>query len=330
MKKLCCFSLLLMSVLCLCAQKDSSFTDGGDGVLYKIIPAASQGKLINAGGFFEFSLKQTYRDSLLYSSEDYANQVAPFDSAQIPLPLFRMFSRCHEGDSVVVKVLTDSAFRGQPIQPPFEKGQYFVSAYKIVHVFYTKSSADSAAVAQNAIADVKIRKKEEQQLAVDEYKIKALLDEKGLKAVRTPSGVYIRILQPGTGAKATPTSKVKVNYTGRTIAGKVFDSNTDPAFNHVAPYDVDIAAGGVIPGWLDALLYFSKGTKAVVYVPSPLGYGIRGRGADIGPNEIMIFDMEVVSVSGAAKKPATPKATPAKKTPVKKVQPKSKTKAGKK
>ncbi|MBK7885670.1 MAG: FKBP-type peptidyl-prolyl cis-trans isomerase [Chitinophagaceae bacterium] len=86
-----------------------------------------------------------------------------------------------------------------------------------------------------------------------------------------------------------------MNYTGKTLAGKVFDSNTDPQFQHVDPLVVNMK-GGVIRGWTDGLTLLKKGAKARFYIPSPLAYGAQGAGADIKPNEILIFDINVIDI----------------------------------
>jgi hypothetical protein len=125
----------------------------------------------------------------------------------------------------------------------------------------------------------------------------------------------------------------------------VFDSNTDPKFKHVEPYDVSVGSlSGLILGWFDGLLEMQKGTVATIYIPSALGYGVAGREPEIAPNAILVFDMAVLKVrteeemaaeaaAKASKPAATPKA-PVKKTPapakkpVAKPKPKTKT-AGK-
>lgn len=69
------------------------------------------------------------------------------------------------------------------------------------------------------------------------------------------------------------------------------------------------AINTVITGWEEGLLYLNKGCKAVLYIPSPLGFGSRGAGADIGPDEILIFDIEIISIRPAIplkKSPAKP------------------------
>jgi len=106
----------------------------------------------------------------------------------------------------------------------------------------------------------------------------------------------------GTGAQLTKNDVASVNYTGKTFdSSKVFDSNTDPAFKHVQPYDVPLGQlGGVILGWPDALLQMKRGTKATVYIPSSLAYGKDGRQPEIKGDAILVFDMEVVGVSSEA------------------------------
>jgi FKBP-type peptidyl-prolyl cis-trans isomerase FkpA len=316
MKKISCLFALCCAMNLLHAQTDTGYIQSDDGIRYKIFSAGATGDVLKAGNFFEFSFRQIYKDSLLYNSDDYANQVAPFDSAQMPKTLFNMFSKCRKGDSIVIQILTDSAFKGQQMPPLFASGQYFTSSYKIFNIFTERAAADSASKVQNAIAEQRIREKEAAQMAIDDYKIKAYLDEKGIKATRLPSGVYVQTIAPGIGKPAGANAKVKVNYTGRNLGGTTFDSNTDPAFGHVTPYEVDIAAGGVVQGWLEALPIFTKGMKATVYIPSALGYGSRGAGNDIAPNSILVFDMQVIGITSP--KAAAPKA-PVKKAPVKKV-----------
>jgi FKBP-type peptidyl-prolyl cis-trans isomerase len=58
--------------------------------------------------------------------------------------------------------------------------------------------------------------------------------------------------------------------------------------------------GGVIKGWQEALPLMKEGAKWQVYIPADLAYGPRGAGAAIGPNEALIFDIELVSVKEAA------------------------------
>jgi len=122
--------------------------------------------------------------------------------------------------------------------------------------------------------------------------IEAYLKEKGLEAQPSPYGLYYHIDRPGTGPNARPGDLVTVNYTGMLLDGKVFDSS----YSRDAPITFTLGRGQVIEGWEKGLLFFNKGAKGTIYLPSPLAYGDSGAGALIPPNAILIFDIEVVDI----------------------------------
>jgi len=57
-----------------------------------------------------------------------------------------------------------------------------------------------------------------------------------------------------------------------------------------------LGQGQVIQGWDQGVAMLPKGSKAVLYIPSPLGYGARGAGADIPPNSVLRFEVEVTDI----------------------------------
>lgn len=120
---------------------------------------------------------------------------------------------------------------------------------------------------------------------------KFLAENKTKEGVKTTSsGLQYRIIKPGTGKKPNDSSMVTVHYTGRLINGKVFDSSVqrgEPA---------KFAVNRVIKGWTEALTMMKEGAKWELYIPSELGYGDRGAGADIGPNEVLIFEVELIKI----------------------------------
>lgn len=121
---------------------------------------------------------------------------------------------------------------------------------------------------------------------------KKYLDENikraGIKT--TASGLQYEILKEGTGAKPVATDTVKVHYHGTTIEGKVFDSSVD------RKEPATFAVNQVIPGWTEALQLMSVGSKWKIYVPSALAYGERGAGADIKPNSVLVFEVELLEI----------------------------------
>ncbi len=94
-------------------------------------------------------------------------------------------------------------------------------------------------------------------------------------------------------AKAGDT--VSMNYTGRLENGTVFDSNVDPKFNHVQPFDFTLGAGQVIAGWDKGIVGMKVGEKKTLTIPPEDGYGARGQGP-IPPNSTLIFDVELLAI----------------------------------
>lgn len=87
-----------------------------------------------------------------------------------------------------------------------------------------------------------------------------------------------------------------MNYTGRLTNGTVFDSNVDPKFGHVQPFEFKLGAGMVIKGWDEGLVGMKVGEKKTLNIPAEKGYGARGAGAHIPPNSDLIFDVELVGI----------------------------------
>ena len=105
-----------------------------------------------------------------------------------------------------------------------------------------------------------------------------------------PSGLQIKTLKEGAGKQPKATDTVVVHYRGRTIEGKEFDSSYKRGQPATFPLN------RVIKGWTEGLQLLKEGGKAELYIPSDLAYGSRGAGADIGPDETLIFEVELISV----------------------------------
>lgn len=106
--------------------------------------------------------------------------------------------------------------------------------------------------------------------------------------VTLPDGLQYKILKPGTGARPTADSTVTVHYAGRLVNGKEFDSS----YQRGEPTSFPVS--GVIPGWTEALQRMNKGSIWEIYVPAALAYGEKGAPPVIGPNETLIFKVELL------------------------------------
>ncbi|SGY95564.1 Peptidyl-prolyl cis-trans isomerase [Moritella viscosa] len=112
----------------------------------------------------------------------------------------------------------------------------------------------------------------------------------------TESGLQYEVLTAGTGKQATPDDTVTVHYTGSLLNGNVFDSSVERG------EPATFALNRVIPGWTEGVALMNVGSKYKLYIPSELGYGAQGAGADIPPNSTLVFEVELLEIAGQDKK----------------------------
>ncbi len=112
-----------------------------------------------------------------------------------------------------------------------------------------------------------------------------------VEGVKTqPSGLQIKMLTEGHGRHPKSTDTVVVHYRGRLISGTEFDSS----YKRGEP--TTFRLNQVIKGWTEGIQLLKEGGKAELYIPSNLAYGSQGSGAKIGPDEALIFEVELITV----------------------------------
>jgi FKBP-type peptidyl-prolyl cis-trans isomerase FklB len=172
---------------------------------------------------------------------------------------------------LLVKGLKTSLAGEQSLLPEKEINQ-------VMNDYQTKLRQHMVAKRQQALGDNK--KKGEAYL--EDFK-----SQKGVSAL--PGGVLYKIIKEGNGKKPMESDMVEVNYRGMLINGKEFDA-TEPG------KPASLKASALIPGWKQALSAMPVGSKWHIVIPPSLGYGERGVGNDIGPNEVLVFDVELVAI----------------------------------
>jgi FKBP-type peptidyl-prolyl cis-trans isomerase FklB len=153
---------------------------------------------------------------------------------------------------------------------------------------------------KDMLAKQAAKKKEEGSKNAAEGK-KFLDENKSKEGVKTTaSGLQYTVEKEGTGPMPKATDTVKVNYRGTTIDGKEFDSSYKRGEPATFPVN------RVIKGWTEALQLMKVGSKYKLFIPADLAYGERGAGSDIGPDSVLLFDVELLGIEP----PATPGAKP--------------------
>ena len=134
-------------------------------------------------------------------------------------------------------------------------------------------------------------KREQYTSALAAAEEKKFFDDNAKKdgIMTTESGLQYKIIEPGSAVKPGPQDTVLVRYKGSLLDGTVFDEV--PAGEEPIRLTLD----RVIPGWTEGLQLIGEGGKAVLYIPSELGYGSRGSGM-IEPNSTLVFDVELEKV----------------------------------
>jgi FKBP-type peptidyl-prolyl cis-trans isomerase FklB len=108
--------------------------------------------------------------------------------------------------------------------------------------------------------------------------------------ITLPSGLQYKELTPGTGPSPTAADTVTVNYRGTLVDGTEFDSS----YKRGEPLKIGVS--GVIPAWTEALQLMKVGAKWQLFIPANLAYGVQGAGPVIGPNAVLIFEVELLGI----------------------------------
>ena len=155
---------------------------------------------------------------------------------------------------------------------------------------------------EQMLAEVKAFR--EGMVAKQEAKIKALAEKnktegaaflaknaKESGVIVRESGLQYKVLTEGTGPMPKADAIVSVHYRGTLLDGTEFDSSYERKEPLILP------VGGVIPGWTEALTLMKEGSKWQLFIPAELAYGEEGAPPAIGPNAVLIFEVELLSAA---------------------------------
>lgn len=268
--------LMLVSLTGLLAQK---WQKTATGLKYKIIKDVA-GTNAAVGNYVTIHFQfRNFKDSLINSS-------IGRDPLELKVQktfkgsLEEGFTMMSAGDSMIFEVPSDSL--GFPNRPPFiPVGSMVYFRVKMLNVM-TEAQYQAAML-----------KRIEEQKAKEDLQIKNYIQSKGYTARKLPSGMYIVTTQPGTGVNPTVGQNVQVHYTGLLLNGQKFDSSVDRG----SPFSFPLGQGRVIKGWDEGIADLKIGEKAVLLIPSYMGYGMQGSPPTIPGNSILIFEVELLNAN---------------------------------
>lgn len=295
------FIYLITITFILASCNSQSFkTEAGTEVIYL---TKGQGELPVDSLVCLFNIRYTTQEGKVIMEVDPQNllplKINP-DNVGKQGELYEILSRLRTGDSVhfelVASELFSKSFQAEvPDSIPPESNIQFQVAFnsRITETDYYE------------MIEEKRKKLDEAQLEIDVKILDKYLTDNQIEAQQTESGLRYVLLEEGTGKKPKEGQIVQVNYAGRVLDGAYFDTSIESVAKQQGlyhkgkqyqPLAFQLGQGRVIKGWDEGIALLKAGTKAVLYIPSPLGYGRRGSRGIIKPNAILVFEVELVRI----------------------------------
>jgi len=280
-------------------KSEGGFKKTENGVLYNIVKD-EKGAAAQVGDVISMHMTAKYKDdqvdTTLFDSRKMNNNI-PIE-IPLPAPAFKgdfveALMKLSAGDSAIIRIAVDSLKNQQGMQLPdfMKSGQYLEYSVALLSV---KSQQE-------------MRKEQEQHAEIQKTKDEQLLQDyfktNNLQPSKTASGLYYIIEKEGSGETAKAGQSVTVNYTGRTLDGNIFDSNTDPSIGRRDPFRFVVGQGNVIQGWDEGVMLLKKGSKAKFFIPSGLAYGQQSPHPAIPADAILTFDIEILNIENADARP---------------------------
>lgn len=303
------FGIAILAVGLLTACNSNDYKSTESGLKYKFINQGTGEKPIPGEIMLLNMVYKDGRDSLLFSSLEHGESMPmPVDSTwSDDGSLYEILKMMTKGDSVEILISARDFFVKTVMQPmPDTLDGNSIFTFNIgVEDVMSMEDFRSYQMQQFEKSQQKAAERAVEQLKIDDQLIVDYLKENNLTAQKTESGLHYIILEEGKGPQAANGDVAVVDFTGTTLEGKMFyTSNREQAEKHgdiqesnpYEPLEFTLGAGEMIPGVDEGVALLKEGAKARLFVPSPLAYGERSVSADIKPNQIITFEVELLDL----------------------------------
>ncbi len=276
-------SVLLIALIVACGSGDA-YKKLPSGLEYKIVINNSKVKVKEGQLMVAYITYKTDKDSVVFSTytTEEKSTIIPIGKPENVGDMNEAFLLLGSKDSAIFKLPSDSIFKSDAKRPSFAgKGSFIHVGIRVDTIMSTEDYSKI------------VEKNSGGQKLIDDELINKFLVDKKLQAQKTSTGLYYIIEKKGSGPNAKAGNEISVLYTGMLMDGTVFDSSENAGG---IPFKVKLGIQSVIPGWDQGLTYFNNKSKGKLIIPSHLAYGARGAGGAIGPNSVLIFDIEVTEI----------------------------------
>lgn len=292
------FALSVAALATLASCNSDGWKTTDDGLGYKFIEINKDAKQVQMGDVLVGTCVLRLGDSVLFQL-DQPDRMMMVNPAAFKGDLTEGLLMMHLGDKAIFSVWADSVQKLGFGFPPYYKEGTGMKLYYEINL--------TDIITQEEIAQERALFAENmQQLqAAERDTLAAYVEQNNIKASPDEDGLYIIVNKKGKGKNVEIGRDVAINYTGRLLNGKVFDSSIESVAKsngiydsqrQYAPLSYTVGRMSLIRGWEKGVINQPEGSKLTLIIPSWLGYGQQGAGANIPPNSPLIFDIEIVSV----------------------------------
>jgi len=261
--------------------QQKTFSKTASGLEYLMLKDVPGKKNVQDGSYVVMHIRTKIADSAMFDSYKMNNN-EPIDqqlTKEFLGDFMEGFNLLTEGDSALLRLPIEVAFKGSPMPPFAKNGDKVTYEVKVISV-KSKEEHDKAATADAA-----------KQIATDEKAIQDFIKKNKLTTQKTATGIHYIIERKGNGTHPVASDKVKVHYKGTKLDGSTFDSSYDRG------QPIDFPLSGVIKGWTEGIPLFEEGGKGKLIIPSGLAYGKNAPpGSSIKANEVLVFDVELLEI----------------------------------
>ncbi len=294
-------ALILSSVITFAACGPKSDIDGykktESGLHYKFEKENKGAQQVQMGDVLVAEMTLRLDDSVIFSNMGNPQRLFEVTKSVFPGDINEGLLMLHSGDVATFAIEADSMANYFPM-PPFYKTGTKSKVYYDITLSSIVTKADIDKEKAEFEAKMEQAKKDEPEL------IAKYIADNHITQKPAENGLYIIEKKKGNGPKVENGKAVKINYTGKLLDGKVFDTSVETIaqeagiYNPQRPYEpLSYVVGemSLIPGWEQAVATLKQGSVATVIIPSELGYGARGT-QGIPPFSPLVFDLEIISV----------------------------------
>lgn len=310
LSKIACYVLAFSAIFAACQNVD--FKKTASGVPYKIFSKSSNKDSVKEGYYVQLNVVSKVKDSIIFNSygkdKSFFLEVKTYPESKnysnLASNIPEILLQSKKGDSIYIVQVADSLLKDPQMGVGLKNGERLITTIRVVEIFKTREETDAAYFKSQIPTKAEIEEANQSlkknfqtfmqdsasaaSLQKDNKTIEDFLRSKNINARKSEWGVYVEEMSPGNGPKPAYKQFTNVKYKGMHLSGEVFDEGV---------YPVQIGVTQVVPGFMFGITELKKGGKARIYIPSLLAYGQQGSAPKVAPNEILIFEMELLDIS---------------------------------